>query len=198
MPLTELDTVAALIVIDLQKGIVGLSTVHPAGDIIDRTAQLARAFRKRGLPVVLVNVTGGAPGRTDAGRPKFAPPPDWTELVPELEQQPDDHLVTKQRWGAFIGTSLHDYLQQRSVTQVVLTGIATSAGVESTARSAYDLGYNVVLVGDAMTDRDAEAHRHCVEKTFPRLGETAATDELLRFLNGPGELRSSRNALKLY
>ena len=69
------------------------------------------------------------------------------------------------------------------VTQVVLTGIATSAGVESTARSAYDHGYNVVLAVDAMTDRDADTHRHCVEKIFPRLGETATTDSLLALLN---------------
>jgi nicotinamidase-related amidase len=84
--------------------------------------------------------------------------------------------------GAFIGTSLDETLRQRGVTQVFLTGIATSAGVESTARSAYDTGYNVVFVVDAMTDRDADAHRHCVEKTFPRLGETDTTDNMLRLL----------------
>jgi nicotinamidase-related amidase len=182
MPLTTLDPIAALIVIDLQKGIVGLPTVHPASEIISRSAQLARAFRERGLPVVLVNVTARAPGRTDAGAPKFSFPPDWTELVPELEQQPDDHLVSKQRVGAFIGTTLDDYLRQRGVTQVFLTGVATSAGVEATARSAYDHGYNVVLVVDAMTDRDADAHRHTVEKIFPRLGETDTTDNVLKRL----------------
>jgi nicotinamidase-related amidase len=182
MPLTKLDTTAALVVIDLQKGIVGLPTVHPASDIIARTAQLARAFRERGLPVVLVNVTGRAPGRTDAGAPKFSFPADWSELVPELQQHPDDHLVSKQRWGAFIGTSLDDYLRQRGVTQVFVTGVATSAGVESTARSAYDYGYHVVLVVDAMTDRSEEAHRHSVEKIFPRLGESDTTDKVLKLL----------------
>jgi nicotinamidase-related amidase len=182
MPLTKLDTTAALVVIDLQKGIVGLPTVHPASDIIARTAQLARAFRERGLPVVLVNVTGRAPGRTDAGAPKFSFPADWSELVPELQQHPDDHLVSKQRWGAFIGTSLDDYLRQRGVTQVFVTGVATSAGVESTARSAYDYGYHVVLVVDAMTDRSEEAHRHSVEKVFPRLGESDTTDKVLKLL----------------
>jgi len=186
MPLTKLDTTAALIVIDLQKGIVGLPTVHPAGEIVDRSAQLARAFRDRGLPVVLVNVSGRAPGRTDAGAPKFSVPPDWTELVPELEQQPSDYIVTKQRAGAFIGTSLDETLRQRGVTQVFLTGVATSLGVESTARSAYDHGYNVVLVVDAMTDRDADAHRHSVEKIFPRLGETATTDDVLKLLKESG------------
>src|SRR5487761_1890553 len=131
MPLTKLDTTAALVVIDLQKGIVGLPTVHPAAEIVSRAARLARAFRERGLPVVLVNVAGRAPGRTDAGSPKFLLPPDWTELVPELEQQPDDILVTKQRAGAFIGTSLDEPLRERGVTQVFLTGVATSLGVES-------------------------------------------------------------------
>jgi nicotinamidase-related amidase len=182
MPVTKLDTTAALVVIDLQKGIVGLPTVHPASDIIGRTAQLARAFRERGLPVVLVNVTGRAPGRTDAGAPKFSFPADWSELVSELQQHPDDHLVSKQRWGAFIGTSLDDYLRQRGVTQVFVTGVATSAGVESTARSAYDYGYHVVLVVDAMTDRSEEAHRHSVEKIFPRLGESDTTDNVLKLL----------------
>ena len=182
MPLTKLDESAALVVIDLQKGVAGLPTAHPTGEIITRTARLARAFRERGLPVVLVNATGTAPGRTDAGRPKFSFPPDWTELVPDLEQQPDDHLVTKQRWGAFLGTSLDDYLRRRGVTQVVLTGVATSIGVESTARSAYDLGYNVTLVVDAMTDRDAEMHRHSIEKVFPRLGEMATSNDVLKLL----------------
>jgi nicotinamidase-related amidase len=182
MPLTKLDPSAALIAIDLQKGVVGLPTVHPAGEIIGRAAQLARAFRERGLAVVLVNVSGRAPGRIDAGAPKFSFPPDWTELVPELERQPSDHIVTKQRVGAFIGTSLDDYLRQRGVSQVFVTGIATSSGVEATARSAYDLGYNVVLIVDAMTDRDADAHRHSVDKTFPRLGETDTTDNVLQRL----------------
>jgi nicotinamidase-related amidase len=159
-----------------------LPAVHPIGEIVARTAQLARAFRERGLPVVLVNASGAAPGRTDAGPRKFSFPPDWTELVPELEQHPGDHLVTKQRWGAFLGTTLDDYLLRRGVTQVVLTGVATSAGVESTARSAYDLGYNVTLVVDAITDRDADAHRHCVEKIFPRLGETATAEDVLKLL----------------
>jgi nicotinamidase-related amidase len=180
MPLTKLDDACALVVIDLQKGITAMPAAHPIDEIISRSAQLAGAFRKRGLPVVLVNVSGRAPGRTDAEIPKFSLPADWTDLVPELDPQPGDHLVTKQRWGAFLGTALDDLLRRRGVTQIVLTGVATSIGVESTARSAYDLGYSVTLVVDAMTDRDAVAHRHSLEKIFPRLGETAKTDGVLK------------------
>ena len=184
MPLTKLDTTAALVVIDLQKGVAALPLLHPAAEIVSRSAQLARAFRKKGLPVILVNVAGRAPGRTDAGMPKMAFPPDWTELVPELEQQAGDILVTKQRIGAFLGTSLDQELRQRGVTQIFLAGISTSMGVESTARSAQDLGYNVVFVVDAMTDRDADTHSHSAEKIFPRLGETDTTQNVLKFLSG--------------
>lgn len=182
MPLTQLDDIAALIVIDLQQGIVGLLTVHPCAEVVRRAATLARAFRECGLPVVLVNVTGGAPGRTEAGANMPARPPDWAELVPELDPRPGDHRVTKQRWGAFSGTGLDERLRRLGVTQVFIAGIATSIGVESTARSAYEGGYHVVLVVDAMTDRDAEAHRRSIEKIFPRLGETATADEVLRCL----------------
>jgi nicotinamidase-related amidase len=182
MPLTKLDTNASLVVIDLQKGIVNLPTVHPGAEIVARAARLVRAFRERGLPVVLVNVTAAAPGRTDAGARKFSFSADSTELVPELQQQPDDYIVSKQRVGAFIGTSLNEILRQRGVTQVFVTGVATSAGVESTVRSAYDYGYNVVTVVDAMTDRDADTHRHCVESIFPRMSETDTTDNVLKLL----------------
>jgi len=182
MAITKIDDVAALVVIDLQKGITAIPTAQPMAEVVGRTAQLASAFRERGLPVVLVNVAGGAPGRTEVVRPKMTPPPDWAELVPELGQQPEDVLITKQRWGAFIGTRLDEVLRERGVTQVVVAGVATSIGVESTARSAYDHGYNVALVVDAMTDRDADAHRYSVEKIFPRLGETDTTENVLKLL----------------
>jgi nicotinamidase-related amidase len=179
MSLTQLDTNAALIVIDLQKGIVGMTTTPAANEVLGRAAELARAFRKRGLTVVLVNVTGLAPGRTDAGMRKLSFPPDWTELVPELEEQVGDVLISKQRRGAFLGTGLDEILRERGVTQVFLAGISTSAGVESTARSADDFGYNVVFVTDAMGDSDAEVHRFCLEKIFPKLGETETTVNVL-------------------
>jgi nicotinamidase-related amidase len=182
MPITQIDDRSALVVIDLQKGVAGMPAAHPMNEIVGRTAELAKAFRAKGLPVVLVNVTGVPPGRTDTPRPAFSLPSDWAELVPELEPQPEDHRVSKQRWGAFLGTNLDEFLRGRGITQIVLTGVATSIGVESTARSAYDLGYNVALVVDAMTDRSEAAHLYCMDKIFPRLGETDTTASVLRLL----------------
>jgi len=182
MPLTQLDPHAALILIDLQKGIVAIPTATPSSEIVARSAELAAAFRKRNLPVVLVNVTAGAPGRTDTPRPNFAFPDDWTELVPELNPQPTDILISKTSRGAFITTDLHAQLKAQNITQVFLAGIATSAGVEATASSAHDHGYNVVFVTDAMTDRSPEAHAYRIETAFPRIGETTTTANVLKAL----------------
>jgi nicotinamidase-related amidase len=110
-------------------------------------------------------------------------PADWTDLMPELNRQAGDHTVTKRTWGAFTNTGLERHLRDRGVTQVVVTGIATSAGVESTARQAHELGFNVALAVDAMTDMDIEAHQNSVTRIFPRMSETGTTDELLGLIN---------------
>jgi len=182
--LTQIDPHVALIVIDLQKGIVGLPTAHDVGPVIRNASALAAAFRSRALPVVLVTVAGGAPGRVERTRAFRDFPPDWTELVGALDPQPTDHRVTKQTWGAFTATDLAAYLGARGVTQVVLAGVATSAGVESTARHAHELGFNVTLAIDAMTDTSREAHDNSVALIFPRLGETGTTPEIIARL-GP-------------
>ncbi|PWI41482.1 isochorismatase family protein [Streptomyces sp. ICBB 8177] len=183
MPATQLDPRTALVLVDLQKGIAGAPVQPlPAAQVVGNGARLAAAFRKAGLPVVLVNVTGGAPGRTERSHSGGQPPADWADLVPELDQQPDDITVTKQTWGAFHGTALDDELRRREVTQVVVAGIATSIGVESTARAAYEHGYNVTVATDAVTDLDPETHRVSVEKILPRLGETDTTDAIIALL----------------
>ena len=151
-----------------------------------RAARLADTFRRRGLLVALVNVAGVAPGRTEQARPGGALPEGWTELVPELEPQPQDHRLTRRTWGAFASTDLLDRLRREGVTQVVIAGIATSIGVESTARQAYEFGFNVTLATDAMTDRSAEAHNNSVSRIFPRLGETGTTNEILQLLGEAG------------
>ena len=183
MALTTLDPKTALILIDLQKGIVGMQTAHPAADIVRNARALADAFRAHGLPVVLVNVSAGAPGRAEQSRSLADRPADWTELVPELNQQPSDITVTKRSWGAFTTTDLDARLRKLGVTQVVIGGIATTAGVESTARSAHELGYNVTLAIDAMTDMNADAHTNSVTRIFPRLGETGTTAAIIAMLN---------------
>jgi nicotinamidase-related amidase len=185
MALTALDPTTALIIVDLQKGIVGLPLIHPVDEILQNNRTLADAFRARGLPVVLVNVTGGAPGRTEQPRLNMASlPADFADIVDDLDQQPGDIVVTKQTWGAFASTDLGEQLEALGVTQVVVTGVATGTGVESTARQAYEHGFNVTLAIDAMTDRSQEAHDYSVGKVFPRLGETGSTDDVIALLQG--------------
>jgi nicotinamidase-related amidase len=178
-----LDPSTALIVIDLQKGIVEGSFIHPIGDIIDRTLTLIDAFRAKNLPVVLVNVAGRAPGRTEQGpRSSMSFSDGWTDLLPQLNRQPGDLVVTKRSWGAFATTDLELQLKTRGTTQVVVTGVATSGGVEATARQAYEQGFNVTLALDAMTDTREQAHEHSIRNVFPRVGETGSTQEILALL----------------
>jgi nicotinamidase-related amidase len=185
---TRIDPIPALVVIDLQKGIVSYPTVHPIGDVVRHAGALADAFRRHRLPVVLVNVDGGAPGRTEQPRRIGEFPAGWTDLIPELNRQPQDYVVTKRTWGAFTNTDLDAYLKRAGVTQIVFAGVSTSAGVESTARHAYELGFNVVLAVDAMTDTNADAHGNSVARIFPKLGETGTTAEIVGLL----ETRSAR------
>ena len=186
MPITTLDPRSALVVIDLQKGLLGYPTLRPIAEIIAGASELATAFRRHGLPVVLVNVDAIAPGRTDQRRTWAPPSGDWQVLVPELDPQPGDILVTKRTPGAFGDSVLAGELRGRGVTQVVIVGVSTSQGVEATARGAYDLGFNVTLPLDAMTDVDATQHDYAATRVFPRIAETGSTADVLALLAARG------------
>lgn len=153
-----------------------------------RAVELARAFHEHSAPVVLVRVTARADGSDAApGRNEIPPrpaslPEDWDVIVDDLAGHPDDITVTKRSWGAFYGTDLDLQLRRRGVTQIVLAGLTTSIGVESTARAAYEHGYHVTLATDAMADLILEAHRNSIQRIFPLLGQTGSTIEIVEML----------------
>jgi nicotinamidase-related amidase len=179
----------ALVVIDLQKGIVGFPTApHAAALVVSNAAALAAAARARGLPVFLVRVTPSPDGKdmlqplADAPRRMPALPPDWAEIVPELGRQPGDFVLTKRQWGAFYGTELDLQFRRRGITTMILCGIATNIGVESTARFAFEYGYQQIFAEDAMAAMSPEEHAYPVAKIFPRLGRVRPTAEILAAL----------------
>ncbi|GAB3569199.1 hydrolase [Amycolatopsis endophytica] len=183
MPITTLDSRTALIVIDLQAGSVGMDLVpHTAADVVARAARLAGAFRGRGLPVVLVNVAAAPGARSDQnpGGEPWELPEQALPVVPELGAA--DKLITKRTPGAFTGTGLEDYLRGRGVTQVVVTGVATSDGVAATVQQAFELGFHVTTPTDAMADRVAVRHEFSVTHHFPQRAETGSTDDVVALL----------------
>ena len=157
--------------------------------VVVHTKQLADALRAKGGFIVWVRVAS-APDGKDMLRPLVdVPPPwpasrpaDWSEIVLELGVQAQDHVLTKKQWGAFYGTDLDLQLRRRGIQTLVLTGIATSSGVESTARSAFEHGYQQVFVEDAMASRSAAEHAHTVQIIFPRLGRVRSTEDVLAAL----------------
>ena len=186
---TVLDPATALVLIDLQRGITAMPTVHPADEIVDRAARLARAFRAHHLTVVAVRVTLSPDrgdvlrARTAASGPAANRGPDWAELRPELEIGGDDLIITKRGWNAFYGTELDLQLRRRRITGIVLAGISTSIGVESTARAANERGYELTVVTDAVTDLVAGAHSNSLDVIFPRIAELATTEEVIAALD---------------
>ncbi len=179
----------ALVVIDLQKGIVARDTVpHSSRDVVARAARLAERFREAKATVALVHVAYSAAGRdrlaqkVDAAPWGGPPGPGFSDLVPEMGPKPGDVVVTKRNWGAFYGTDLDLQLRRRGARTIILTGIATNFGVESTARDAFERSYELVFAEDAMAAMAAEAHAFAITTIFPRLGRVRKTDEVLKAL----------------
>jgi nicotinamidase-related amidase len=174
----------ALVIIDLQNAIVGMNTApYSADQVVENSKKLAEAFRVHGAPVVYVRVDLNDFTRHPVDAPNnmgsTPPPAVASEIAPSAGFQNGDILVTKRHWGAFAGTDLEQQLKTRGIDTVILTGISTNSGVESTARQGTGLGFAFVIVEDACTGQDAEQHRFAFEKTFPRLTRVRTTAEVL-------------------
>ncbi|CAM4047688.1 Nicotinamidase-related amidase [Pedobacter westerhofensis] len=196
--ITQLDPKTALVLIDLQKGIAALPVAHPAADIVAKSAELIAAFRNKKLPVVIVNVNPlGAKWTQTRVEESTAPKGEdaiaqaraameqggFFDIVPELPVDPNDIYITKTSWSAFYNTELEDKLKALNITSIVLAGIATSIGVEGTARDASRLGYNITFAADAMTDVHLSAHEHSLKLIFPRVGEVDTTAAIIKKLS---------------
>jgi nicotinamidase-related amidase len=179
-----------IVVIDLQKGIVGFpGSPHSASSVVAKSVELLTVARSVGAQPILVHVErspdGGDALQVTSDQPMRATgvmSPDWSELIPELDRRPTDIVIVKRQWGAFYGTDLDLQLRRRGLTTIVLCGIATEFGVESTARDAYERGYQQIFVEDAMTGRTTESHADSVANIFPRIGHVRSTAEIVAAL----------------
>jgi nicotinamidase-related amidase len=181
----------ALVLIDLQKGIVGRELAPHTGEQVLKAAKaLAERFRHAGAAVVPVNVAFSKDFRDALRQPVDLPtavppggfPAEFSELVDGLAQ-PGDILITKRQWSAFHGTELDLQLRRRGISTIVLAGIATNIGVESTARQAWELGYTLIIAEDATTDMSADMHDFAFGKIFPRISRVAKSADL-SFMDG--------------
>ncbi|MCP9020819.1 isochorismatase family protein [Bacillus velezensis] len=172
----------ALVIIDLQKGIVPMDK---SGTVVPNAKKLIDVFREKGGFISFVNVDfhDGAdalkPLTDEEAAGHSAPPADWAEFVPEIGVKENDYTVTKRQWGAFFGTDLDLQLRRRGIDTIVLCGIATNIGVESTAREAFQLGYQQVFVTEAMTTFSDEQHEATLKFIFPKIGRSRTTEEFI-------------------
>lgn len=184
----------ALVMIDLQHGTVARELAPYTGDqVVGNCVLLAQEMRIRGAMVVYVHVLVGEMVALPADAPLRkpgapAPPPDASQLVPEAGVEATDVVIVKRQWGAFYGTPLDQLLRRRGIRTIILGGIATNYGVESTARAAFDRAYALVFAEDAMSSMSAEAHHFACQNTFRNMGRLRSTAHILDALRaGTGE-----------
>src|SRR5882762_5157335 len=177
----------ALVLVDLQKGILGFPLQpNSSAAVLGAGAQLAKRFRAAGATVVLTRVTWAADFADALQQPVDRPlpgpaelPVEWAAFPPELEQGPRDIIVTKRQWGAFHGTELDLQLRRRGIKTIVLGGIATNMGVESTARQAWEHGYEIVFADDAISSINPELHSFAMQSIFPIIGRVRRIADIM-------------------
>src|SRR5580698_2815367 len=179
--------VTALVLIDLQNAVVGMNPApHSCSQVVENSRKLAESFRAHGAPVVYVRVDLNDFMKFPVDQPHNLGgkplPAAASEIAPSAGFEPGDILITKRHWGAFAGTDLEQQLKSRGIDTIVLTGISTNGGVESTARQGTGLDFAFVLVENACSSQNAEHHRFAFENIFPRLTRVRSTDEVLASL----------------
>lgn len=179
----------ALVLIDLQKGILAMPVApHGAAEVIDNSARLGASLKQAGGVLAPVHVAFSPDGadrlRQEVDRPNPAAPlpADWSDFVPEIASLPADFVIVKRQWGAFHGTELDLQLRRRGVDTIVLTGVATNFGVESTAREAWQYGYSVVVAEDAVSSFGEALHKFSIETILPRIARIRSTAQILAAL----------------
>lgn len=185
--ITAIDKNTALVLIDLQNSVIAVQTKpHSVEDVLKNVNELIAVFRKKQLPIVLVNVkpsdAAWIKSRKEAKMPPFPNDENFYKISDKVQADKNDTYITKHTWNAFFETELNNELKKKSITNIVLGGISTSIGVEGTARAASELGYNITLATDAMTDRNESAHHNSIQNIFPRLGETGTIKEIIEML----------------
>jgi nicotinamidase-related amidase len=179
----------ALVLIDLQKGILPFAGgPHTAAGVLVKAGRLVKRFHDLGSPVALVRVGWSADGGEALRQPVDQPPAgkgfpeDWWDFPQELGAIDSDIRIIKRQWGAFYGTELELQLRRRGIEHIVLGGISTNIGVESTARNAWEMGFGIVFAEDAMSAASGEHHAFAIKNIFPRLGRVRSTEQILDML----------------
>jgi nicotinamidase-related amidase len=171
----------ALVLIDLQKGVLAMPVApHSGVDVYERSMLVAERFRAVGALVVRVRVSFGKDHALAPRQPVDQPtnlaglPAGW-DGFPDHPEENGDIVVTKRQWGAFHGTDLDLQLRRRGINCIVLGGISTNIGVESTARNAWELGYELVIAEDLCSSSSAEMHAFSLQHIMPRIARVTTT-----------------------
>ncbi|WP_077857175.1 hydrolase [Clostridium sp. BL-8] len=181
---------SALVLIDLQNGIASRElspSPYTSEEVIQNASKLVKTFSDKGAFIVLVRVStidgkDMVKPKTDLKAAGMKYPEGWDNLVPEIADTKNAHIITKKQWGAFYGTDLDLQLRRRGIDTIILGGVSTNIGVDTTAREAYQHGYNQIFAEDAMSAITKEEHDYVCKYIFPRIGKIRTTKEIISSL----------------
>jgi nicotinamidase-related amidase len=184
--LTIDSATTALVVVDVQNFTIAMDTVPVSTqEVLANNVALSQACRKAGALVVLVRVGHDSHNlpilqpTTDSKFSGFQFGPDAKEIPPALGPEPADIVVDKYNWGAFYGTNLDDHLRRRGIKTLIVTGLVTNIGVDTTMRHAHERGYDQILVSDAVAAMTIEEHDYTLRVVAPRLSRVRTTEQVL-------------------
>lgn len=180
----------ALVLIDLQEGILAYPvSPHPASAIVERAAKLVNGFRTAGGVVVFTRVVYSPTFADALQQPVDRPlpgssslPDNWAAFPPALQISANDVVIDKRNWGAFYGTDLDLQLRRRGIKTIVLGGIATNMGVESTARDAWERNYHLIFAEEAISSMSEDMHNFALSTIFPLIGRVRKVQEVVEAL----------------
>lgn len=172
----------ALVVVDVQEFSVAADLAPQSGaEVLANSIALANACRAAGILVVIITAGGGVrlAHPPDREMPALVVPPGSHRVPEGLGPKEGDLPITKFNWGGFFGTSLDLHLRRRGIDTIILCGIATNFGVESTARQAHERGYQQIIVGDAISAFSSEEHEASLNMTLRRIARVRSTREVI-------------------
>lgn len=176
----------ALVLVDLQNFTIALDTRPNSGSqVLEQAAAVAEASRRAGVLVVLVRVESGPDGALALTPSLDGEPQQWTlpegahDFPDRLRPGDRDVVVTKYGWGGFYGTDLDLQLRRRGIDTLLVGGLVTNIGVDTTMRQAHERGYDQIVMSDlcgAFTQAD---HDYSLQSIFPRIARIRTVAEVV-------------------
>jgi len=175
--------------------------------MLENTVEMVNEARKAGTTIVHVPISFAADFRELSATPygilkgcrdgQVFQKGTWgADIVDALKPQAEDIVIEGKRGlDGFASTNLDFILRRRNIDTIALGGFLTNCCVESTMRTGYELGYNVITIKDCAATVSEEAHQGAIEHDFPMFSHPMSHDEFVAELTGSRAAKEEAHAV---